>query len=328
METKQRFSLRKLSVGLTSVLVGISLFGVNSKTVKADTMDGQIKESSKENVNNEKNVDMQSAILKDTDKQHNNAESMQNASKDDLSKTSVAAPNTNKTAGAADVKLKDINAESAKNKIVKQKADSSAMNAMDADADKTTQVPQADGAEKSSAESADSKTSADKAEGGESSTQTLGADRLKKNMIKFVGLSESEVKQAANTNGGFDEATWGKLDINDWDTNVSDQYITITGYHGTDKTHLLIPNGADFTAAGKNPKNLQVAVTKNDFSNIKHSAGYNNIQSIAFSKTNNQKVKWNDTSMYNAFDISPLKHFNGESLVIQCRKPLHFNAGI
>lgn len=50
---------------------------------------------------------MQSAILKDTDKQHNNAESMQNASKDDLSKTSVAASNTNKTAGAADMKLKD-----------------------------------------------------------------------------------------------------------------------------------------------------------------------------------------------------------------------------
>lgn len=315
METKQRFSLRKLSIGLTSVLVGISLFGVNSKTVKADTMDGQIKESPKENVNNEKNVDMQSAILKDTDKQHNNAESMQNASKDDLSKTSVAAPNTNKIAGAADVKLDGINAESAENKIVKQNADSSAMNAMDADADKTAQVPQADGAEKSSAESADSKTSADKAEGGESSTQTLGADRLKKNMIKLVSLSESKfVKQDTNTNGGFDEATWGKLDINDWDTNVSDQYITITGYHGTDKTHLLIPNGADFTAAGKNPKNLQVAVTKNDFSNIRGKIDYQNFKSIAFSKTDNQKVKWNDTSMENAFDIVQLHNFDGESL--------------
>lgn len=37
-DNKQRFSLRKLSIGLASVLIGISFFGAN-QTVKADTVD-------------------------------------------------------------------------------------------------------------------------------------------------------------------------------------------------------------------------------------------------------------------------------------------------
>ena len=37
-DNKQRFSFRKLSIGLASVLIGISFFGAN-QTVKADTVD-------------------------------------------------------------------------------------------------------------------------------------------------------------------------------------------------------------------------------------------------------------------------------------------------
>ena len=73
LETKQSFSLRKLSVGLASVLIGISfLNGTKVNVVKADT-----KESPKENVQNvqDKNSeDMQSAILKNTGSQNADAQ--------------------------------------------------------------------------------------------------------------------------------------------------------------------------------------------------------------------------------------------------------------
>ena len=69
LETKQSFSLRKLSVGLASVLIGISfLNGTKVNVVKADT-----KENPKENVQDvrDKNSeDLQSAILKNTSSQN------------------------------------------------------------------------------------------------------------------------------------------------------------------------------------------------------------------------------------------------------------------
>lgn len=37
---KNRYSLRKLSVGLASVLIGISFIETNGQTAKADTVDG------------------------------------------------------------------------------------------------------------------------------------------------------------------------------------------------------------------------------------------------------------------------------------------------
>ena len=40
-EKIQRFSLRKLSVGLASVMVGACIFSVNGKTVKADVTSDQ-----------------------------------------------------------------------------------------------------------------------------------------------------------------------------------------------------------------------------------------------------------------------------------------------
>ena len=69
LETKQSFGLRKLSVGLASVLIGISfLSGTKTNVVKVDT-----KESPKENVQDaqdKNNEDLQSAILKNTSSQN------------------------------------------------------------------------------------------------------------------------------------------------------------------------------------------------------------------------------------------------------------------
>lgn len=66
-DNKQRFSLRKLSIGLASVLIGISFFGAN-QTVKADTVDS---------------AEQSAQVVQNTDKPAQNnddAQTQQNAS--------------------------------------------------------------------------------------------------------------------------------------------------------------------------------------------------------------------------------------------------------
>ena len=96
LETKQSFSLRKLSVGLASVLIGISfLNGTKANVVKAD-----IKESPKENVQDvqdKNNEDMQSAILKNTSSQNADA---QNATQTDYTNVNMNADQVEQVAGA------------------------------------------------------------------------------------------------------------------------------------------------------------------------------------------------------------------------------------
>ena len=67
-DNKQRFSLRKLSIGLASVLIGISFFGAN-QTVKADTVDS---------------TEQSAQVVQNTDKSVQNnadAQAQQNTSK-------------------------------------------------------------------------------------------------------------------------------------------------------------------------------------------------------------------------------------------------------
>ena len=103
LETKQSFSLRKLSVGLASVLIGISfLNGTKVNVVKADT-----KESPKENVQDaqdKNNEDIQSAILKNTSSQNTTQTDNTNLNKSVDSSTSsvrdTSADQVGQVAGA------------------------------------------------------------------------------------------------------------------------------------------------------------------------------------------------------------------------------------
>lgn len=106
-------------------------------------------------------------------------------------------------------------------------------------------------------------------------------------------------KIASSTNDCLDEKTYGDLDINDWDTPIDSNYLNIIGYHGDlNSDYLIIPNGADFAKAGKNinnSKDIKVAISENDLNRILNSM--NNLKSLTVSKTNNEKVKWTDTSL-------------------------------
>ncbi len=106
------------------------------------------------------------------------------------------------------------------------------------------------------------------------------------------------VATAATTNGGYDSATWGTLDTSKWTgqntTFNGTDYYQLTGYTG-DQTHIIVPNEADFAAAGKSTNGLQVAISNNLLNQWKKAT------TIAISKTDDKKVKLISTDLNNTF---------------------------
>ena len=120
------------------------------------------------------------------------------------------------------------------------------------------------------------------------------------------------VATAATTNGGYDSATWGTLDTSKWTGQTTtfdgNNYYQLTGYTG-DQTHIIVPNEADFAATNKSTDGLQVSIS-NDL--IK---SWKNATTIAFSKTDDKKIKLASTNLDNTFqNDANLTNFEANSL--------------
>ena len=128
--------------------------------------------------------------------------------------------------------------------------------------------------------------------------------------------SEEENKIAATTattttNGGYDSATWGTLDTSKWTGQTTtfdgNNYYQLTGYTG-DQTHIIVPNEADFAATGTSTNGLQVAISNNLLNQWK------NATTIAFSKTDDKKVKLASNNLNNTFQSNTLANLDANSL--------------
>ena len=132
---------------------------------------------------------------------------------------------------------------------------------------------------------------------------TLNVAKISKNLVNVKDITESKVVNK-NLNGGFDEATWGKLDVNDWKGSVQGDYYQLTDYTG-DANHVIVPNEADFEKAGISTSGKQVGVTSGLMKSIrkpKYDDGslVDYDQTVAFSKTDNKQIKalnsdWSNT---------------------------------
>ena len=277
-EEQNRFSLRKLSIGLASVLVGVSIFGT-SQTVKADTV-----------ANNQTSSVTSNAQSSDTQKNENavkstfSSDNQANNAKSNLIQTQVEEKKDQKQDSVP--KTQEVN-------------DSS-----DLDAEKnivsTSSLQEPDNQSNNHAEN-------------NSQTQTSQKLDLTKNSPKFAKkvLATNLIATSSMTNGGFDEATWGKLDVNDWQGVAQDGLYQLTKYTG-DLSHVIVPNEADFEKAGKSTNGLQVGI---DCDTAKSFLLRNSDQqTIAFSKTNNQKVKAIGTDWSDVFYGTNLSKFDGSNL--------------
>ena len=273
-DQKQIYSLRKLSVGLASVIVGTCFFISNGQQVKADTANVGERQAS-------------TVIQQDSSKKQEQDSNEQN---DQTNVSNSKTEQQQSTPSAKDVE----NVESNLNDT--NKLD----NATKPDTSIDTNVP---------------------------SSVTKNIRKIQTNTLKVVkestvnpnSLKESKAVNP-NNNGGFDEATWGTLDVNNWKGSVQGDYYQLTDYTG-DANHVIVPNEADFEKAGISTSGKQVGVTSNLMHTIFRDKTTAQDATVAFSKTNNKMVKainanWYDTwgHKYYYDSKATLSKFDGTNL--------------
>ena len=385
LNSNRHYSLRKLSVGLASVLIGISFLNGTKTTVKADTIANNNDKYAEAHENNESSESIQDALLKNTDVAEGDSVHMQSAKNVDMAdiltntssvQSSSAAQNSSeitKSFGLGADKNSNISTKagevskagnvevagdisSAQNSVAKPQQN----NVLD-DLDKQKTFTENNQAETKNQENrladqtnykltnnggTDSKkdleqnlTTPDKTK----STLTTKSDAAKsitgsslvqqvnnqlnnraednaqtqpqiskKLAKKVLAVNLIETNSLPTTNGGFDEATWGKLDVNNWQGSVQNGVYQLTGYTG-DSSHIIVPNEADFEQAGKSTNGLQVGITSDTVTLLSYRAKPGQ-RTIAFSKTSNQKVKAIGTDWSDAFAHSRLNKFDGSNL--------------
>lgn len=224
----ERFGLRKLSIGLVSVLIGIGF--INGQKVQADTIDNlsQAKTTVKTEIIQENNKQADDQI-KQNDQKLNLQNTKQTNANDPIK--------TAKTENVADTFK---NTQKTQNMLVSKVSAMTASNLLE----RQMQAPSAD------------------------NTQ----------------------------NGGYDQSTWGTLDVSKWNGNENaDGIYELTDYTG-DLSHIIIPNQDDFAKAGKTVG--QVGIN----ADLTHSWFENgDPKTIAFSKTGDKKVKALDDDWTGAF---------------------------
>lgn len=281
-EELRHFSLRKLSVGLASVLVGVSVFGT-SQVVKADTVaNSQVSTvtSNAQSSNTQKNQNTVKSTFSSNNQANNaksNATQTQENEQKQVQTENVQQDSVPKTQEATD--SDDPQEKYAENGIVR-----------------TISLQEPDNQSTNHAED-------------NSQTQNSQKLDLTKNSPKFAKkvLATNLIATSPMTNGGFDPKIWGTMDTSKWQL---DSNGNITGYTG-DMSHIIIPNSADFAKAGKNYS--QIGISSSEMQNL---VGYNNskVNTLAISLTDNKKVKATDAKWNRVFYSSTLKQANLEGL--------------
>ena len=282
-DENRHYSLRKLSVGLASVLIGISFAsGMNSNSVKADTMKGN--SNSVQTV-----VKNGNAIIKIDAK---SASTEQSQIPEAVKKDSGAI--------TQDLKKSAVNTKAKQQDAAVQSSDVAGSKALKAN---NNSIAQEDSSETTlnlkGTKFIDPKTlEENKTEAAIKADPANGVDP-----VKFA------------SNGGFDPAIWGTMDISKWQLDNNGNIIGYTG----DKSHIIIPNSADFTKAGKNYS--QISISSGNMGALSSELGdpYGMIpegeaDTLAISLTNNEKVKASNADWQTVFRNSTLKQANLEGL--------------
>ncbi|MDM8265316.1 BspA family leucine-rich repeat surface protein [Limosilactobacillus vaginalis] len=126
------------------------------------------------------------------------------------------------------------------------------------------------------------------------------------------------VTAATNNSSELDPNIYGTVNVKDWDYQTENNILNITGYHGSNKMHMTIPNLNDFAKSGLNIDNvncvgLSSAVAKelvpHEFEHDK--IGRQIFPSLAISKTSGRysdKVIATDSDWSGAFSNPYLRH--------------------
>ena len=321
-EQKNVYSLRKLSVGLASVIVGTCFFISNGQQVKADTVNvgeqhpstviqqdsskKQEQDSNEQNdqtnVSNSKTEQQQSTNerndVENVDSNLNDTNKLDNATKQVEVKSEAnqkfdqVKDQFKQETTKADIANSSVIEEKNEGKTI-QKADVSAK--AEATRKAVTVVLRADSSE----------TTLNLNGTNAIDPQTLKEDKTETIVKADPARGIDPIKFASN--GGFDPKIWGTMDTSKWQLDSSGN---ITGYTG-DMSHIIIPNSADFAKVGKSYS--QIGISSYEMQLL---GGENNSKAntLAISLTDNRKVKASDTNWNSTFDNTLLKQANLEGL--------------
>ena len=204
MQDKQdHFSIRKLSIGAASVLLGFTFFGLNSQSVKADTVE-PAQQVSEESNRDKSNTETKETSTKDTTKV--DATASKKKTETDLS-----------TFSGLSSFLKDSKSDEVKNTTAKDKADTTKDKAGKDTADKDKQ-------ETTTADSTGNSTTTP-ATGSDEGNQDTTTDKTPTDITGSDDQNSDSSKLPADVTGDTNS---------DKDTTVSDEDTTTT----TDKTGL------------------------------------------------------------------------------------------
>lgn len=308
-DENRHYSLRKLSVGLASVLIGISFASsMNGNSVKADTVKSdsngvaETKNATTSETNKvDANVDLSKEIAKSTNSVDSN-------------KITPSQTVLNKQTTSNDELLKGT--EVKQEQVVEPKQETPGKQAP-VNEQPTVSNKNANINLNSNLNKQDLANSLLKDTNKPEITNTFHVRKL--NIQANVNaLSESKAVDP-NTNGGFD-SSWGKLDVNDWKGNVQGDYYQLTDYTG-DANHIIVPNEADFAKAGISTSGKQVGVTSSFMHTIFKDKATATDVTVAFSKTDNKQVKaigtdWHNTWKHDSYRgaKAELSKFDGTNL--------------
>lgn len=315
-DSKQRFSIRKLSVGVCSVLLSTLFLTMNdNQTVHAATESNQQETETSDSgvANRGLNIVTQSASQTQpattTEMPSKSTQSEASGTPSPQPENSKNGATQLKTSGAETPKKldesKNDNVENTNQQSTTAKPVETPSTVQNSETSKSdSSIPQKT---KSETDSLNQKNNANDA-AHDTTTFDAAHDTTTFNVsnfaakVNFNALQENKAVAASatapTTNGGYDSATWGTLDTSKWTGQSAsfdgNDYYQLTGYTG-DQTHIIVPNEADFTAADKSTNGLQVSIS-NDL--IK---SWQNATTIAFSQTDDKKIKLASTNLNGTF---------------------------
>ena len=274
-EEVRHFSLRKLSVGLASVLVGVSIFGT-SQTVKADTV-----------ANNQTSSVTSNAQSNDTQENKNVAKSsfsndnqVDNV-KNNLIQTQVEAKKDQK-------QVQTENGQQDSVSKTQEATDSNDLQQKDAEKGvvRTSSLQEPDNQSNNHAED---------------NSQTQNEQKL-----DITKNSKKLDEKALATNLTQDNSSQKDYtpDISAWTGHDDGTYYILDKYtpqNNTEKDLIVIPNEADFEKAGKSTNGHEVGIK----SDAIHTAMKTyNPKEIHFSETDNKKIKAIDPDWHSVFRVA------------------------
>ena len=309
-DSKQRFGIRKLTVGVCSVLLSTLLLTTvnNNQTVHAATENGQQETDSDQGANADRGLN----IVKEstTSTSQAGSETDTNEKKDTTSSESAQV----QTSVVESAQKSDENSTNVENSATDTKTGEQKITT---DQSKDIDTIQKTEPSKSNSSSTNETTNEEKStttetESEQTNTNTLNVKNTAKTAVNALAESKVAAKAATTTNGGYDSATWGTLDLSNWTgqntTFNGTTYYQLTGYTG-DTTHIIVPNEEDFELAGKSTNGNQVAISKDLIGSWKTAT------SIAFSKTDDKKIKLVSTDLNSTFqDNTNLTNLDANSL--------------